>query len=185
MSITESPSELLPAPAALVAVVTELVTGSWPVGEDEHESLFKRLGFKSGVRVDLGRESSGSEMFELSTELPGELSPNWHAYHGKFMGVSFNPYSFIEPDVPEARRGHDEIWDKLRDLYGQPTRPWDNEEVPPSIWKVNGRDIVMHYFSTLHSGMILSITDTALSEAAEAEAHNDWTKRSGETIEPA
>lgn len=146
MSITELPSDLVPVPAALVAVVAELVAGPWPVGEDERESLFKRLGFKSGARVELGRDASTSEMFKLSTELPGQLSANWHAYHGKFMGVFFNPYSFIEPDVPAARRGHDEIWHKLKGLHGQPTRPWDNEEVPPIIWKVNGRDIVMHYF---------------------------------------
>lgn len=185
MSITELPSDLVPVPSVLVTVVTDLVTGPWPVGEDERESLFKRLGFKSGARVELGRDASGTEMFELSTELPGQLSANWQAYRGKFMGVFFNPYSFIEPDVPAARRGHDEIWHKLKGLYGQPTRPWDNEEVPPSIWKVNGRDIVMHYFNTLHSGMLLSITDTALSEAAEAEAQNDWAKRSAETNEPA
>jgi hypothetical protein len=164
-----------------MAVVTELGTGFWPVGEDERESLFRRLSFKSGIRVELGRYASTSEMFKLSTELPGELSAAWHAYHGKFMGVFFSPYSFIDPDVPAARRGHDEIWHKLKNFYSQPTRPWDNEEVPPSIWKVNGRDIVMHYFNSLHSGVLLSITDTALSDAAEAEVHNDWAKRSGET----
>lgn len=184
MSITESPSDLVPVPSVLVAVVTDLVTGPWPAGEDERESLFKRLDFKSGARVELGRDASGSEMFGLSSELPGELSATWHAYHGKFMGVFFNPYSFIEPDVPASRRGHDEIWHNLKDLYGPPTHPWDNEEVPPSIWKVNGRDIVMHYFNSRHSAVLLSITDTALSEAAEAEAHNDWAKRSGETNKP-
>ncbi len=65
------------------------------------------------------------------------------------------------------------------DLYGRPTRPWEDEEVPPSIWKVNSRQIVMHLFTMRDSSLMLSISDEELSAAAESEAthgtHNPGT----------
>lgn len=184
MSDTEPPSELVPTPDDLVAVVAQMVEGQWPVTEDERGAFFKRIGFESGTQIDLGPNSSNVEMFELSTERLGKLSGAWNAYNRKFMGLYFHPYTFAEPNVLATRRGYDEIWLKLTDLFGQPTRPWDDEEVPPSIWKVNGRDIGTHYFNTNHSGVLLSVEDSELAAAAETEAHNQQVKRPREMNTP-
>ncbi|MET3922313.1 hypothetical protein [Arthrobacter sp. UYEF20] len=185
MSSTEPLPELIPEPSALVALVTQLVEGRWSRSDEERQGLFKRLGFTSGARLDEAREGSTGETFALATELPGEVFTSWSSYNGRFMGICFRPYAFMEPGVPAALRGHDEVWNRLTDLYGQPTRPWDNEEVPPSIWKVNGRDIVPHFSDRRDSGMMLSIEDTELSAAAEAEAHNEWLGRRGGSADPA
>jgi hypothetical protein len=86
------------------------------------------------------------------------------------MGINLQTYSVMEPESPTVRRGNDEIQGQLTALYGEPIRPWGDEEIQPSIWEVNGRVIVMHFFHLRDSGVMLSIDDSELAAAAEAEA---------------
>ncbi|AIY03937.1 hypothetical protein ART_4338 [Arthrobacter sp. PAMC 25486] len=65
----------------------------------------------------------------------------------------------MEPASPIARRGHDEIQRQLTALYGEPARPWDDEDIPPSSWKANGRDLMMH-FSTCGTAASCSASTT-------------------------
>lgn len=106
----------------------------------------------------------------LSTGLPGDMFASWSSFKGRPLGVNLHPYSFREPASAISRRGHDEIQRQLTALYGQPFRPWDHEDIPPSIWKANGRDITMHFFHLRDSGVMLSIDDSEVAAAAEAEA---------------
>ncbi|WP_160318829.1 hypothetical protein [Arthrobacter sp. ERGS1:01] len=109
------------------------------------------------------------ESFTLLTEVPGISFASWDSFRGRFVGVHFHLYSFPEAQAPEARLGHDAVSDILTDLYGQPIRPWEDEEVPPSIWKVNGREIVTHLFTMHESTLMLSVSDEKLATAADAE----------------
>ncbi len=169
MSTVEPRSELIPDPRTLVALVRQLVEGTWPRSDDERETLFKRLLFTSGDRIDQDSAGSPSAVYELSTELPGKVFASWSTYNGKSMSIDFHLYTFPEPAAPATRTGHDAIWDILTGLYGQPTRPWENEEVPPSIWIVNGREIVTHFFNRRDSALMLSISETELSAVGGAE----------------
>lgn len=173
MSTTEPRRETTPDPSALVAPVAQLVEGPWPRSGVEREGLFSRHRFTSGARFDQRSEGSLSASFALTNELPGDVFTSWDTYNGKFMGIHLHPYTFMEPAVPAARRGYEEVWTLLTGLYGPPTRPWEDEEVPPSIWKVNGCEIVTHFFGRRHSGMMLSISDAELSAAEEADARDD------------
>lgn len=169
----EPQSELIPDPSAIAAVVAQLVEGKWPGSDAERENLFERLLFKSGERLNQGSEGSPSASFALVTELPGISFASWSTYNGRFVSISFHAYSFPEAEAPATKLGHDAVWDILTDLYGQPSRLLNNEEVPPSSWKVNGRKIDMHFFNRRDSSLMLSISDGELSAAVDTEAAHD------------
>lgn len=86
------------------------------------------------------------------------------------MSVHFHLFTFPTAQAPETRLGQDAVSGMLTDLYGPPSRPWKDQEVPPSIWKVNHREIVTHLFTARESSLMLSISDEDLAVAAEAEA---------------
>ena len=86
------------------------------------------------------------------------------------MSVHFHLYSFPEAQAPATRLGHDALTAKLAELYGPPIRPWEDQEVPPSIWMVHGREIDTHLFTRRESSLMLSISDEELAQAAEVEA---------------
>lgn len=88
---------------------------------------------------------------------------------GKLLSVDFFLYNFPEPAAPLTRTGHDAVWDLLTELYGQPTRPWEHAEVPPSISKANGCEIPSQFFSGHDSQLMLSICGAVLSAGAKAE----------------
>ena len=144
--------------------------GTWPSSDEERETLFRRLLFKTGERLDHGSDGSSAASFTLLTDLPGISFASWDSFRGRFMSVHFHLYSFPEAQAPATRAGHDAVSSRLTGLYGQPTRPWEDEEVPPSIWKVNSREIVTHLFTMRDSTLMLSISHEELSTAAEAEA---------------
>ncbi|MGA7206068.1 MAG: hypothetical protein WBX27_15700 [Specibacter sp.] len=173
MTAMEPQSELIPDPTTIAAVVAQLVEGTWPDSDEERVNLFERLLFKSGDRLDQDLEGSPSASFALSTELPGISFASWSTYNGKFMSIYFHVYSFPEAEPPASRLGHDAVWGILTDLYGQPTRLLNNEEVPPSSWKINGRELDLHFFNRRDSSLMLSISDGEISAAADAEAAHD------------
>lgn len=170
MESTAQKQHLVPTPEALVTLVKELVECDWPETDDQRVALFLLLGFESRDEFERSPEDSNVRSFELATALPGEIFGTWDSYKGRFMGINLHPYSILEPGAAIARRGHDALQTLLTSVFGEPVRPWDDEEVPPSIWKVNGRDIVMHFFHRRDSGVMLSIDDAELAAAAEAEA---------------
>lgn len=180
MPTTEPHRDLIPDPSTVAALVAQLVEGIWPASDEEREDLFSRLQLKSGDRLD--QHSDGSASFALSTELPGNVFASWGTYDGKFMSIHFHLYTFLEAEAPAARLGHDAVCGLLTDRYGQPARPWQDEEVPPSIWKVNGRVIDTHFFNRRDSALMLSISDDELSVAAEAGATHDF--RHSDSIAP-
>ncbi|MGP5690699.1 hypothetical protein [Glutamicibacter ardleyensis] len=75
--------------------------------------------------------------------------------------------------APATSLGHDAVSDMLTDLYGPPAKPWEDQEVPTSIWKVNKREIVTHLFTMRNSSLMLSISDQELAAAAENEATHE------------
>lgn len=162
-------SELIPDPATIAAMVAQLVEGTWPSFEQERETLFRRLLFETGERSDHVSDKSTASI-ALLTELPGISFASWSSSHGGFMSGDFHLYSFPEAQLPATLLGHDAGWGTLTDLYGRPTRPWEDQEVAPSIWKVNKREIVTHLFTMRDSLLMLSIFDEELAAAAEAEA---------------
>lgn len=170
MNSTEPMPELVPTPSALVALVKQLVACVWPKSEEEREAFFRELGFASGAEFERGQCDSNTKSYALSTILPGDIFATWCSFNGDFMGINLQPYSVMEPESPTARRGHDEIQGQLTALYGEPIRPWDDEEIQPTIWEANARVIVMHFFHLRDSGVMLSIDDSELAAAAEAEA---------------
>lgn len=171
MNTTVEPqSELTPGPATVAALVAQLVDGPWPSSDEKRKSLFRRLHFKTGERLDHDSDGSSTASFTLLTDLPGVSFASWDSFRGRFMSVHFHLYSFPDAQAPATRLGHDAVSGKLTDLYGQPTRPWEDEEVPPSIWKVNRREIATHLFTKRDSTLMLSISDEELEAAAEAEA---------------
>lgn len=169
-AIIEPRSELIPDPATIAAMVAQLVEGTWPSSDQERETLFRHLLFKSGERLDHDSDGSSTASFALLTDLPGISFASWNSYRGRFMSVHFHLYAFPEAQVPATRLGHDAVSGMLTDLYGRPTKPWEDQEVPPSIWKVNKREIVTHLFAMRDSSLMLSISDEELAAAAEAEA---------------
>ena len=166
-------TEPIPDPTTIAAVVAQLVEGTWPDSDEEHVNLVERLLFQSGERLDQDLEGSPSASFALSTELLGISFASWSTYNGKFMSIYFHAYSFLEAEASATRLGHDAVWGILTDLYGQPTRLLNNEEVPPSSWKINGRVVDLHFFNRHDSSLTLSISDGEISAAAEAEAAHD------------
>ncbi len=181
MSTKAPRSELIPDPPTLAALVAQLVEGTWPRSDDERKNLFRRLLLTSGERLDQNSDGSPSATFRLSTELPGNVFASWSTYNGKLISIDFHLYTFPEPEAPATRAGHDAVWGILTGLYGQPTRPWEHEEVPPSIWKANGREIVTHFFNRRDSALMLSISDAVLSAAAAEESHD---ARNPDSTEP-
>lgn len=171
-AIIEPRSELIPDPATVTALVAQLVEGTWPRSDQERENLFRHLHFNTGERLDHDSDESSTTSFTLLTEVPGISFASWNLFRGKFMSVDFHLYVFPEAEAPATRLGHDAVLSNLTDLYGQPIRPWEDEDVPPSIWKANGREIVTHLFTMRDSTLMLSISDEDLAEAAEAEAIN-------------
>ena len=182
MPTVEPQSELIPDPSAIAAVVAQLVEGTWPGSDAERVNLFERLLFKSGERLNQGIEGSPTASFALVTELPGISFASWSTYNGRFMSINLHAYSFPEAEASATRLGHDAVWGILTDLYGQPARLLNNEEVPPSSWKVNGREIDMHFFNRRDSSLMLSISDSELAAAADAEAAHD--SHPSDRIEP-
>ncbi|WP_218711652.1 hypothetical protein [Arthrobacter sp. BF1] len=166
----ERQSELIPDPASVAALVAQLVEGTWPSSDEERESFFRRLNFKTGDRVDHDSEGSATASFILLTEIPGVAFASWDSFRGRFIGVHFHLYSFPDAQAPATRLDNDAVSGKLTDLYGPPTRPWEDEEVPPSIWRVNRCEVVTHLFTMRDSTLMLSISDEELAAAAEAEA---------------
>ncbi len=166
----ELQSELIPDPTTVVALVAQLVEGKWPSSDAERETLFRRLRFKSGERLNQDSNRQSTAAFVLLTNLPGISFASWDSLHNRFLGVHFHLYSFPDAHAPATRRGHDTVSGKLTNLYGKSTRPWEDEEAPPSIWKVNNREIVTHLFTMRDSTLLLSISDQELATAAEAEA---------------
>ncbi|WP_146238917.1 hypothetical protein [Arthrobacter livingstonensis] len=173
MPTVEPQSELIPDPSAIAAVVAQLVEGTWPGSDAERENLFERVPFKSGERLNQGIEGSSTTSFALVTELPGISFASWSTYNGKFMSINLHAYSFPEAESRTTRLGHDAVCGILTDLYGQPTRLLSNEEVPPSTWKVNGREIDLHFFNRRNSSLMLSVSDSELAAATDAEAAHD------------
>ena len=170
MTITENRSGLIPDPAALVALVEQLVTRPWPRSDQDRKALFEQLGFSSGDQFDPDRADSATKHFSLTTALKGDVFAGWTAHEGHFMGINLQPYTSIQPNNPDTRRGYDDVRARLTALYGKPTNAWDDGETPPCIWTVTGREITMHFFNRRHSGMMLNIDDAELAAAAEAEA---------------
>lgn len=160
----------VPPPEDLVTLAKALVECVWPKSEEQRAGLFQQLGFESGAEFERRPEDSNVRSFEMATTLPGEIFGTWSSYKGKFMGINLQTYSVMEPESPVAWRGHDELQTQLSALYGEPVRPWDDEVVPPSVWKANGRDIVIHFFHKRDSGVMLSIDNADLAAAAEADA---------------
>lgn len=160
--------ELIPEPHVLAALLSQLLEGEWPRSADERENLFERLEFTSGER--LNQDSGGAPLasFRLTTDLPGNVRASWGSYEGQFLSIDFHLYASLESEAPATRAGHDALWHLLAGLYGPPIRPWEHEEVPPSIWHVNGREVVMHFFNKRDSAVMLSISDTGLAAAADA-----------------
>lgn len=173
MPTVEPQSELIPEPSAIAAVVAQLLEGKWPSTDEERANLFERLLFKSGERLDQDLEGSPSAFFTLVTKLPGISFASWSTYNGRLMSVHFHVYSFQEAKAPATRLGHDAVWGILTDLYGQPTRLLKNEEVPPSSWKINGREVDMDFFNRRDSSLMLSISDGELTAAADDAASRD------------
>ncbi|WP_146238982.1 hypothetical protein [Arthrobacter livingstonensis] len=173
MPTKEPQTELIPDPSAIAALVAQLVEGTWPGSDKERVSLFERLLVESGERLNQNLEGSPSASHTLSTEVPGISFASWSSYNGKFMSIHFHVYSFPEAKTSVTRLGHDAVWAILTNLYGQPTRLSNNEEVPPSSWKVNGRTIDTHFFDRRDSSLMLSISDGELSAAADAEVARD------------
>ena len=171
-AIIEPRSELIPDPATVAALVAQLVEGTWPSSDQEQETLFRRLHFKTGERLDHASDESSTASFTLFTEVPGIFFASWDSFRGKFLGVHFHLYAFPETQASASLLGHDLVSNNLTDLYGQPIRPWEDEEVPPSIWKANGREIVTHLFTMRDSILMLSISDEVFAADAEAEAIN-------------
>ncbi|WP_104092527.1 hypothetical protein [Arthrobacter sp. GMC3] len=182
MTEIEPTCELIPDPSAIADVVAQLVDGKWPGSDGERENLFERLLFKSGERLHQAAEGFAAESFALFTKLPGISFASWDAYDGKFMSVNLHAYSFPEAEAPITRLGHDAVWGILTDRYGQPARLLNNEEVPPSNWKVNGRDVDVHFFNRRDSSLMLSVSDGELSGRANAEAARD--SRIADRIDP-
>lgn len=170
--IIEPRSELIPDPATVAALVVQLMEGTWPSSDQERENLFRRLHFKTGERLDHDSDESSTASFTLLTDVPGIAFASWDSFRGKFLGVHFHLYAFPEAQAPATRLGHDAVSSSLTDLYGQPIRPWEDEDVPPSIWKTKGREIVTHLFTMRDSTLMLSISDEDLAAEAEAEAIN-------------
>ncbi|WP_207345751.1 hypothetical protein [Arthrobacter sp. E3] len=172
-AIIEPKSELIPGPATVAALVAQLVEGTWPSTDEERETLFRHLLFESGERLDHDSDASSTASYTLLTDLPGISFASWNLFHGRFMSVHFHLYTFPKARAPETRLGHHAVSGMLTDLYGPPSRPWEDKEVPPSIWKVNHREIVTHLFTTRESSLMLSISDGELAVAAEAEATHE------------
>ena len=175
MNTTAGPqSELIPDPASVAALVAQLVEGTWPSSDEERETLFRRLHFKTGERLDHDSEGLATASFTLRADLPSVSFASWDAFRGRFMSVHFHLYAFPDAQASATRLGHHAVSGKLTALYGQPTRPWEDEEVPPSIWKVNRREIVTHFFTMRDSTLMLSISDEELAAEAEAvhKTHN-------------
>ena len=170
--IIEPRSELIPDPATVAALVVQLVEGTWPSSDQERENLFRRLHFKTGERLDRDSDESSTASFTLLTDVPGISFASWDSFLGKFLGVHFHLYAFPEAQASVSLLGHDAVSSSLTDLYGQPIRPWEDEDVPPGIWKSNGREIVTHLFTMRDSTLMLSISDEVLAANAEAEAIN-------------
>ncbi len=170
MTVLEPMPETVPEPGALVALVKQLAECVWPESDEQRAGLFRELGFESGAEFEPDRKASNTKHFALFTSQPGDMFASWSSFMGRFMGVTLQPYTVMEPASAISRRGHDEIQRQLTALYGEPVRPWGEEEIPPSIWQANGRDIMMHFFHRRDSSVMLSIDDSELAAAAEAEA---------------
>ena len=155
-AIVEPKNELVPDPATIAAMVTQLVEGTWPASDQERAMLFRRLLFKTGERLDHNSDRSSTASFALLTDLPAISFASWSSYRGRFMSVQLHLYAFPSVQAAATRLGHDAVLGMLRDLYGRPTKPWEDQEVPPSIWKVNKREIVTHLFTEHDSSLTLS-----------------------------
>lgn len=163
-------SEPVPEPGAVAALAQQLAECEWPETDAQRARLFHELGFESGAEFEPNRKDLNTKHFGLSTGLSGDMFASWSSFKGRFMGVNLHPYSHHEPASPISRRGHDEIQRQLTALYGQPFRPWDDEDIPPSIWKANGREITMNFFRLRDSGVMRSIDNSEFAAAAEAQA---------------
>lgn len=170
MSAPENRPELIPDPAALVKLVEQLVTRSWPRSDADRDALFKELGFSSGEQFEHDRAESATKQYALVTGLPGDVFAGWGAHNGHFMGINLQPYTSIQPNNPDTRRGYDDVRARLTALFGEPANAWDDGETPPCIWSVNGREITMHFFNGRHSGVMISVDDAELAASAEAAA---------------
>jgi len=171
MSAPENVPALVPDPAALVGLVEQLVDRPWPRSDEDRDALFEQLGFSSGEQFDPERVDSATKHYALATSLPGDVFSGWTAHDGHFMGINLQPYTSKKPNNPDTRRGYDEVRARLTAIYGEAANVWDDGETPPCIWTVGGRLITMHFFNRRHSGVMLSVDDAKLSDAAEAEAH--------------
>lgn len=167
-----SPEELpglVPPVGSLIALVKDLVECPWPDSEQQREALFRQLDFVSGPPIDDPGDGPGTRHFTLNTALPGEIFSLWASHRGRFMGINLQVYGAREPNSPTAWQGLGELRRQLTALYGPPTLPWEDQEVPPHIWAANGRTVVVHFFHARDSGVMLSIDDTAVATEAEAE----------------
>jgi len=170
MPAPENLPVLIPDPAALMALVEELVNRPWPRSDEDRDELFELLGFSSGDEFDPDRADSTTKLFALNTALGGDVFAGWAAHDGHFMGINLQPYGSIKPDNPDTRRGYDDVRARLTALYGEPANAWADGQLPPCIWTVNGRQITMHFFNRRHSGMLLSVDDAEIAAASEIES---------------
>ncbi|POH74289.1 hypothetical protein [Arthrobacter glacialis] len=170
MDAQEHSPALIPDPAAIVALVETLVAGMWPRSDFERKAFFQRLGFASGAKWDDASTVSATAHFALQTPLAGDLFSSWTQYHGKFMGVSMQPYTSMTTNDLSTRAGYEAIWAQLTAHYGEPANPWHDPVVPACVWNVNGRRVVIRFFNLQHSGMMLSVDDAGLAVAAATEA---------------
>lgn len=170
MADTFFASGLVPAPDAVVELVNTLTYEAWPRTEGERERLFGHFEFTSGPQVKLENDEALLQLNEVDTGLDGEVPASWSRYDHRFFGIAVFLYGVPEPADETAERGFDELRIQLTHLFGQPVRPWHDDELPSCIWEANGRTISIQLFNRRDSCVMLCIEDTDLAAMAEAEA---------------
>lgn len=171
MNAQEPLNGLNPDPAAVVGLVETLVTGMWPRSDSDRKAWFEAHGLVTGAPWDDAGSAPAVSHYSLRTPLAGgEISSSWTSYGAKFLGISMQLYSSMQPDNPSTREGFVDIHSRLTKLYGEGSNPWHDPVVQACVWNVNGRRIVIRFFNLQHSGVMVSVDDAGLATASEAEA---------------
>lgn len=169
MDAHEPTSALTPDPAVIVGLVEKLVEGIWPRSDAERRALFQRLNFVSGASWDDAEPASPLTHFALTTQQPGEISSSWNTFNGRFLGISLQLYTDMNTDNPATRQGFEDFRQHFTTRYGEGLNPWHDPLIQACVWHVNGRRIAIRFFNLQHSGMLLTVDDSGLATASEAE----------------
>lgn len=175
--MTDAPpaDSLAPDPAQALELVLAVTRGAWPATDEAVRDLFAGLGLRpvasAGDPVaEAETRQSPLVIHRLDVPFNGEAFATWSTHAGDFLGIDLQLYTSMHPNELLTRLGYDRILALLSHALGSPTDAWNDEEIPPRTWAVGSWQIVLHFFTLRHSGVMLSVDDAAIADRAERDA---------------